>query len=205
MADYLEAYARHFDLPVRTGIRVDACGVTAARYIVDAGDRRFEADHVVVAMATYQAPRVPEFARSLDPRSCSCTPASTGTRPAAAGRRTGRRRREFRRGHRSGGRAIAPHMAVRAASRPRTVPHRQPHGARRAAAPVPVRVSPDLDDRHPDGATRTPRMISKGGPLIRVKPADLAAGGRGTGAARHGRPRAASRSSRTAARLTSRM
>jgi putative flavoprotein involved in K+ transport len=36
-------------------------------YVVVAGDRRFEAAHVVVAMATYQRPRVPEFARQLDP------------------------------------------------------------------------------------------------------------------------------------------
>ena len=67
MADYLEAYAKHFDLPVRTGIKVDRLWRDGARYIVDAGDRRFEADHVVVAMATYQAARVPEFAQALDP------------------------------------------------------------------------------------------------------------------------------------------
>src|SRR5207237_1364572 len=67
MADYLEAYARHFDLPVHTGIRVDRLWHDGARYIADAGDRRFEADHVVIAMATYQAPRAPAFAQSLDP------------------------------------------------------------------------------------------------------------------------------------------
>src|SRR3954463_14044082 len=67
MADYLEAYARHFDLPVHTGIRVDRLWRDGSRYIADAGDRRFEAHHVVVAMATYQAPRAPAFAQSLDP------------------------------------------------------------------------------------------------------------------------------------------
>src|SRR6478672_4065561 len=67
MADYLEVYARHFDLPVRTGVRVERLWREAERYIVDAGDRRLEADHVVVAMATYQAPRVPEFAQAFDP------------------------------------------------------------------------------------------------------------------------------------------
>ena len=51
-----------------------ACGATATRYIVDAGDRRFEADHVVVAMATYQAPRVPDVrADARSGASCSCT------------------------------------------------------------------------------------------------------------------------------------
>ena len=34
---------------------------------MSAGDLRFEAENVIVAMANYQAPRVPEFARDLDP------------------------------------------------------------------------------------------------------------------------------------------
>src|SRR5215203_2396202 len=66
MADYLEAYAARFDLPVRTGVRVDGLSREADRYVVTAGDRRFEADHVVVAMADFQRPRVPEFAEELD-------------------------------------------------------------------------------------------------------------------------------------------
>jgi len=37
-----------------------------ARDVVDAGVRRFDADHVVVATASYQDPRVPEFATRLD-------------------------------------------------------------------------------------------------------------------------------------------
>src|SRR4051812_22292511 len=67
MADYLEAYAKHFKLPVRTGIRVDRLWRDNGRYIVEAGDLRVEADHVVVAMATYQAPRILGFASELDP------------------------------------------------------------------------------------------------------------------------------------------
>src|SRR5579862_159101 len=66
MADYLEAYARHFALPVRTGVKVDRLWRQDGRYIVDTALTRFEADHVVVAMATYQAPRLPDFARTLD-------------------------------------------------------------------------------------------------------------------------------------------
>ena len=53
MADYLEAYATHFNLPVRTGVKVDRLWHDGSRYVVDAGDRRLEADHIVVAMATY--------------------------------------------------------------------------------------------------------------------------------------------------------
>jgi putative flavoprotein involved in K+ transport len=67
VADYLEAYAARFDLPVRTGVRVDGLSRQADRYVVAAGDRRFEADHVVVASGAYQRPRIPAFAPELDP------------------------------------------------------------------------------------------------------------------------------------------
>src|SRR5215203_2058439 len=67
MADYLEAYAARFELPVRTGVRVDGLSREADRYVVTAGDRRFEADHVVVASGAYHSPRVPAFALELDP------------------------------------------------------------------------------------------------------------------------------------------
>ncbi len=67
MAGYLEAYARRFNLPVRTGVRVDRLSKEGDRFVLAAGDRRFEADNVVVAMANYQKPRVPGFARELDP------------------------------------------------------------------------------------------------------------------------------------------
>jgi len=67
MADYLEAYARRFQLPVRNGIRVDRVTRAASRYLVDAGHQRFEADHVVVAMSSYQVPRVPALSKMLRP------------------------------------------------------------------------------------------------------------------------------------------
>jgi putative flavoprotein involved in K+ transport len=68
MADYLEAYARTFALPVRCGVRVERVSRLGERFLVIAGDQRFEADNVVVAMANYQRPRVPAFANELDPR-----------------------------------------------------------------------------------------------------------------------------------------
>jgi putative flavoprotein involved in K+ transport len=68
MADYLESYATHFRLPVRTGMRVERLTRDGDRYLVLAGGKQFEADHVVVAMASYQRPRVPAFAPQLDPR-----------------------------------------------------------------------------------------------------------------------------------------
>ncbi len=50
VADYLEAYAARFDLPVRTGVQVKGLSRNGARFLVDSGDQRFEADNVVVAM-----------------------------------------------------------------------------------------------------------------------------------------------------------
>jgi len=67
MADYLEDYAAHFRLPVRTGVKVDHLTRKGNYFMVSAGDQRFQADNVVVAMATFQKPRIPDFARELDP------------------------------------------------------------------------------------------------------------------------------------------
>jgi putative flavoprotein involved in K+ transport len=67
MAAYLEAYATRFRLPVRTGVRVTGLTRRDDRYLVSADDLRFEADHVVVAMASYQEPRIPAFAGELAP------------------------------------------------------------------------------------------------------------------------------------------
>jgi len=67
MADYLESYAARFALPVRNGVTVDGLSWQGDRYLITAGARRFTAAHVVVAMANYQVPKVPWFARDLDP------------------------------------------------------------------------------------------------------------------------------------------
>ncbi len=66
MADYLEAYAERFELPVRSGTRVDRLGREGDRYVIETGGRRMEARQVIVAMATYQEPRIPSFAREID-------------------------------------------------------------------------------------------------------------------------------------------
>jgi putative flavoprotein involved in K+ transport len=66
-ADYLTQYARHFNLPVQNGVRVDRLWREGGRFIMTAGKQRFEAENVVVAMANYQVPKVPAFAKSLDP------------------------------------------------------------------------------------------------------------------------------------------
>jgi putative flavoprotein involved in K+ transport len=65
MADYLEDYATNFKIPVRLGMKVDWVSRQNADYLVAAGDRRFAAEHVVIAMANYQEPHVPSFAPQL--------------------------------------------------------------------------------------------------------------------------------------------
>ena len=67
VADYLEAYAARFDIPVRHGVRVDRLTFDDGRFHVAAGDRRWEAHHVVVATGAYQRPRIPGFAIELEP------------------------------------------------------------------------------------------------------------------------------------------
>ncbi len=66
MADYLESYAQTFALPVRSGVRVDRLSRLGDGFVAVSGTRRYEADQVIVAMANYQRPRVPAFARDLD-------------------------------------------------------------------------------------------------------------------------------------------
>jgi putative flavoprotein involved in K+ transport len=66
VADYLETYAARFDLPLRMSLKVDRLSRPGDRFVVDAGDQGFEAENVVVAMASHQVPRVPPFAAELD-------------------------------------------------------------------------------------------------------------------------------------------
>ncbi len=67
VADYLELYAAHMRLPVRTEVRVDSVVRNGDRFVVAAGDRRYEASQVVVAAGAYHHPHVPDFASRLDP------------------------------------------------------------------------------------------------------------------------------------------
>ena len=65
-ADYLEAYARRFELPVRTGVKVDRVEKTAERFEVTGGGQTLFAENVVVATGAFNNPRVPLFARELN-------------------------------------------------------------------------------------------------------------------------------------------
>src|SRR5690242_5493097 len=67
MGDYLEAYATHFELPVRSGAAVDSLTKDNGLYTASVGDRLYEADNVVVATGVFKKPHTPEFAHELDP------------------------------------------------------------------------------------------------------------------------------------------
>lgn len=66
-AAYLEDYAATFDLPVRTGTRVDEVRREGAGYVVTFGEHEIDADNVVVATGTFGEPYVPAIAADLDP------------------------------------------------------------------------------------------------------------------------------------------
>ena len=68
MADFLEAYATRFELPVRSRTAVERLSKDGHRYVATTGDLSFEADNVVVATGVMQKPHVPGFAGELDPR-----------------------------------------------------------------------------------------------------------------------------------------
>src|SRR6476660_519338 len=65
MGDYLEQYASHFNLPVRSGVKVDSLSRDGNIYEIDAGKQHFQAEHVVVAMSNFQYPKIPSFAKEI--------------------------------------------------------------------------------------------------------------------------------------------
>ena len=179
MGDYLEAYAARFELPVRTGVKVDGLSRQRNRYLVTAGDRAFEAEHVIVAMARYQQPKVPAFARELDRDIVQIHS------------RDYRNPRQFR----DGGVLVVgagnsgAEIALEAARSHRT------WISGRNTGHLPFRIGGlaarlflqqllfrfvfhrVLTVRTPMGRKARPKIVSQGGPLIRIRPSDLIAAG----------------------------
>ena len=67
MADYLEAYAARFALPVRNRMRVTSVIAEAGGFRVSAGTEDYLARNVVVTTGSHRRATVPELAASLDP------------------------------------------------------------------------------------------------------------------------------------------
>jgi putative flavoprotein involved in K+ transport len=177
-ADFLEAYAKRFDLPVRMGVRVDRLTRDGRRYLVTAGDRRFEAEHVVIAMSNYQSPRVPAFAPELAPDIVQLH-SSAYRHPGqlregdvllvGAGNSGAEIAMELARSHRTwvSGRDTGH------------IPFRVEGLAGRLLVPVVLRgfFHRVLTVDTPIGRKLRPKFISQGGPLVRTKPKDLEAAG----------------------------
>ena len=67
MADYLEAYAERFELPVRTGTRVLAVESDGAGFRVRTNHGELTAARVVVATGAHRRPKLPELSAQLAP------------------------------------------------------------------------------------------------------------------------------------------
>src|SRR5215210_2796674 len=178
VADYLEAYAARFELPVRTGVRVDRLSTNGTHFVVEAGDRLFEAENVVVAMASHQVPRVP-FARELNPGIVQLhsaeyrNPSQLQEGPVLVV------------GVGNSGAEIAvevvtEHPTWLAGKESGHVPFRIERApARFVFLPLMFRVVGHrvLTVRTPIGRRMRPKLLSHGAPLVRVKPKDLANAG----------------------------
>jgi len=180
MADYLESYARKFDLRVETGARVERLTREGDRFVATSGDRRFEADNVVVAMSSWQRPRVPDYASELDPRIVQLHVADYrnpgqlregDVLVVGAGNSGGEVAIEVARTH---------NVSLSGAGNG-AMPFRPESVAARVLMPFVGRVvfHRVLTTGTPIGKNARPKWISTGQPLIRVKPKDLAAAGVG--------------------------
>ena len=178
MADYVESYARRFDLPVRMSTKVDRLWRDGSRYVVDAAGRRVYADHVVVAMASYQAPRLPAFAKDLDPRLTQLHSVEyKNPRQLQPGD-------VLIVGAANSGADIAidvasSHRTWLAGRHPGHVPFHIDSVAARFVMPILFRVvfHRILTTDTPMGRRARRSMITKGLPLIRIKPDDLTRAG----------------------------
>jgi putative flavoprotein involved in K+ transport len=180
MGDYLEAYARRFELPVRTGVRVERLYREGGSYVLATNRGRLEAPKVVVAMSRYQRPRVPRFARDLRPDIVQLHsmdyrgPASLregAVLVVGAGNSGSEIALEAARGHHPtwvAGRDTG-HLPFRIAGT----------AGRFVLVPLVLRFlfHRVLTIRTPLGRRVRPQVLRRGGPLIRVMPRDLRAAG----------------------------
>lgn len=182
MADYLETYAKRFRLPVRSGVRVKRLFRDGDHYVVVADGSRFEAPHVVVAMANYQKGRIPAFGGELDRGIVQLH--SSDYRNTSQLREGG----VLVVGAGNSGAEIALEAARRFPGSPVWLAGRHPgHVPFRIESPLTKRLIAPLLFRGlfhrvltldtPLGRKARPAIISKGTLWIRLKPEDLAAAG----------------------------
>lgn len=177
LADYLESYARHFELPVRHGVEVDRLTREGDRFLATAGGREIEADNVVVAMAGYQRAKLPGFASKLDPnivqihvadyknpgqlRPGDVLVVGVGNSGAEIAMELVRDRHVWLSGPSTGAMPFRPEAMSGRILMP-------------LARQVMTRV---ISTSTPIGRKVRPKFLAKGSPLLRVKPKDLARAG----------------------------
>jgi len=177
MADYLEAYVERFDLPVRTGVKVERLAKEGTRFVITSPQGRFEAENVVVATGACQIPKVPGFAEELSPnitqlhskdyrtptqlRDGDVLVVGVGNSGAEISTELSKSRRTLLAGKESG------HIPVRHG----TLPARYGFRLFRFLG---HRV---LTKGTPVGRKMGPKLTAHGDPLIRVRPKDLVTAG----------------------------
>jgi len=174
MADFLEVYATSFDLPVRGGVRVTRLTHRDGRYIVSSSTGTIEADNVIVATGTFgRTPYVPDFAANLDPAIVQLHSSDyknpTQLQPGGV--------LVVGASHSGGDIAYevgADHQTVLSGSIHGEVPFDIEGGAARVVFPVLLVLAQHvLTLKTPIGRKIRPEIRAHGGPLIRVKRADL--------------------------------
>ena len=176
-ADYLEAYADRFGLPVRSGVTVERLWHDGTAFVVETASERFEADNVVVAAGFDRLPVVPDFAGELDPGIVALHAADyrnpAQLRPGAV----------LIVGAGNSGADIAldlarSHHVLLSGRHPGQVPWRIDRRPARMLTPMMLwSFSHVLTVRTPMGRKMRARSLAHGAPLIRVKSADLATAG----------------------------
>ena len=179
VAEYLESYREHFELPVETGTRVTRLSKVEGRFLVEADAKSWVCRNVVVATSSFRTPHVPAFASRLDPGINQLTPKEyrnpgqllDGTVLVVGASDTGVELALE---------AAASHPTVLAGKHPGHIPFRI-EGVFGRAFGVPVVIGIlfhyVLSVDTPIGRKVRPKMLGHAGPNVRFKPRDVAAAG----------------------------
>lgn len=173
-ADYLEAYARHFELPIRHQTRIERLTREDGSFVATARDTTFVVENVVVAMAAYQQPKVPSFADELDPSIVQLhvaeyhNPGQLRDGPVllvGAGNSGAEIAMEL----------VGTHEVLLSGPSTGAQPFRPDRLSGRILMPFfgKVLLTRILSKSTPIGRKVLPKLFHKGAPLLRVKPKDL--------------------------------
>jgi putative flavoprotein involved in K+ transport len=176
VGDYFEAYAERFDLPITTGVTATRLSASDGRYVVETAEAVYAAQNVVIATGTWQQPWTPEFASQLDPEifqahshdyrnAAQLKPGPTLVVGAA---------------HSGADVALeaasAGHDTVLSGTIHGELPFSREGKAARVILPIMwFAATRLLTERTPMGRKAQPHVRRGGGPLLRVKTADLEA------------------------------